>query len=72
MGQPIQSYNMLLQPHLVVEPFERWALDFVGPINSPSQQNVSILVYTNYVTKWVETKSLTWETDHITAYFNFQ
>eukprot|EP00253_Pinus_taeda_P028153 PITA_28153 len=49
---------MPLRPQLVIEPFERWALDFVGPINPSSNQRTYILVVTDYVTKWVEAESL--------------
>jgi transposase InsO family protein len=42
----------------VIELFDRWAMDFVGPIHPPSNQKVYILVCTNYMTKWVEEKSL--------------
>lgn len=45
---------MPLQPQLVIEPFEWWALDFVGPFNPPSNQKSYILVATDYVTKWVK------------------
>ena len=34
-GRPGQSNEMPLNPQLVIEPFERWALDFVGPISPP-------------------------------------
>jgi hypothetical protein len=36
--------NLLFQmkchyrPQVLIEPFEKWALDFVGPINPPSKQ----------------------------------
>lgn len=49
---------MPLQPHLIVEPFEKWALDFVGPINPPSKIKLYILVCINYVTKWVDAMAL--------------
>lgn len=45
---------MPLQPQFVIEPFDRWALNFVGPFYPPSNQKAYILVAMDYVTKWVE------------------
>ena len=47
-----------LQPQLVVEPFDRWALDFVGPISPHSRKKSYILVCTDYMKKWVEVVAL--------------
>ena len=47
----------------MVEPFEKWALDFVAHMNPQSRQKSYILVCTDYVTKWVEVKKLPWETE---------
>eukprot|EP00253_Pinus_taeda_P033853 PITA_33853 len=62
---------MPLRPQLVIEPFERWALDFVEPINPPSNQRTYILVATDYVTKWVEAESLPKATEDSVIQFLF-
>eukprot|EP00253_Pinus_taeda_P035512 PITA_35512 len=62
---------MPLRPQLVIEPFERWALDFVGPINPSSNQRTYILVATDYVTKWVEAESLPKATEDSVIQFLF-
>ena len=58
MGHPNRLDEMPLQPQLLVEPFDRWALYFVGPINPLSKQKIYILVCTDYMTKWVEVVAL--------------
>ena len=58
MGQPNRLDEMPLQPQLVVELFDRCVLDFVGPINPPSRHKVYILVFTDYMTKWVDVVAL--------------
>jgi transposase InsO family protein len=47
-----------LHAQVMIEPFEKWALEFVGTISPMSRKKNYILVYTDYVTKWVEEKSL--------------
>ena len=49
---------MPLQTHVLIEPFEKWALDFVCPIYPTSWKKRYILVSTDYVTKLVEENSL--------------
>ena len=45
MGKPIQSDEMPLQPQVLIEPFERWALDFVGPITPMSKKKGIFFLY---------------------------
>jgi hypothetical protein len=71
VGQPNHRDEMPLNPQVVLEPFDRWALDFIGPINPPSNQKVYILVCTEYMTKWVEAKALHRETEEAVIKFLF-
>jgi transposase InsO family protein len=72
MGQPNHRDGRPLQPQVVLDTFERWAMDFVGPINQPSNQKVYILVYTNYMTKWVEAKALIGALEEVILGFLFE
>ena len=58
MGCLGQADEMPLQPQLVIEPFERWALEFIGPFNPPSNQKIYILVDIDYIAKLVEVVAL--------------
>jgi hypothetical protein len=71
VGQPNHRDEMPLNPQVVLEPFDRWALDFIGPINPPSNQKVYILVCTDYMTKWVEAKALHRATEEAVIKFLF-
>eukprot|EP00253_Pinus_taeda_P003891 PITA_03891 len=60
---------MHLQPQVTLEPFEKWGMDFVGPINPPSRKKSYITVCTDYLTKWVETKAIKAATEEKVAEF---
>lgn len=72
MGQPRKVDEMPLQPQIVLEPFEKWSIDFVGPLNLPSHQKAYILVCIDYVTKWVEARAVTRETEQVVVDFLFE
>ncbi|KAH9288137.1 hypothetical protein KI387_032254, partial [Taxus chinensis] len=48
--------EMHLRPIASAEPFEKWVIDFVGPISQPTHKNGMsyIITGTNYLTHWVE------------------
>jgi hypothetical protein len=56
VGKPVPSSAMPLHPILAQVSFEKWSIDFVGPIKPPSRngRKRNILVATEYVTKRAE------------------
>ena len=48
--------EMPLAPHIILQEFDKWVIDFVGPI-SPLGKGTSacyIITMTDYLTRWVE------------------
>lgn len=72
MGRPTQMDEMPLQPQIVVEPFDKWGIDFVGPIEPLSEGKSFILVCIDYVTKWAEAKPMNHPHDNNVAKFLYE
>jgi len=72
MGKPGQADEIPLKTQLVIEPFERWMMDFIGPFNPNSNQKSYILIATDYMTKWVEAKALPNATEEVVIKFLFK
>ena len=62
---------MPLCPQVMIEPFEKWAIDFVGPINPTSLSKKHILICADFVTKWVEGKVVSFATEKVVVDFLF-
>ena len=72
MEKPIARDEIPLHPQVHMDPFEKWALDFVEIINPPSQGKRYMLICTYYVIKWVEAKALTRATKQSVVNFLFE
>ena len=72
VGKPAPSNEMPLQIQVFIEPFEKCALDFFGPINPSSKKKKYILVCTDYVIKWVEAKALHFANEKSAINFLFE
>ena len=72
MGRPTRSNEMPLNPQVVVNPFDKWGMDFVGPIDPPSNGKSYILICNDYVTKWVEVKAMTHACDNKVVEFLYE
>ena len=53
-GDETHTNHQSLHPIVAPYPFHSWGLDFIGPINPPSERCTWILVATELFTKWVE------------------
>ena len=57
---------------MVLTPFDKWGMDFIGPIDPTSNEKSYILVCTDYLKKWVEVKSMKYACDHKVVKFMYE
>jgi hypothetical protein len=74
IGKPTSSKAMPLNPILTQVPFEKWGIDFIGPIKPPSRYGKKqyILVATEYVTKWAEALATKTDDAKTVAKYHYQ
>ena len=74
VGSKLSKSAQPLHPIMPTKVFQRWGLDFIGPINSPakSTRNRYIITATDYTTKWVGARALKDNTATLTAKFIFE
>jgi hypothetical protein len=60
VGNPSRRDEMHLAPQLTLQVFEKWAIDFVGPINPPGRCTRAryIITATEYLTRWEEAREV--------------
>ena len=74
IGRPSRRDEIPLQPKMALQAFDKWAIDFVGPINPPGKKTGAcyIITTTNYVTRWSEAQVVKDFTAQTTAHFIFE
>ena len=71
-GQPTRTDEMPLNPQMTLTPFDKWGMDFISPIDPPSNGKSYILVCTNCLTKWVEFKAMKHARDYKVLKFLYE
>ena len=56
VGKPSRRDEMPLVPQVTLQPFDKWVVDFVGPINPPGKHTgaLYIITTTNYLIQWAK------------------
>jgi transposase InsO family protein len=61
VGKPSRRDEIPLAPQMTLQAFEKWAIDFVGPINPPGNHTGERYIITTieYLTRWAEARAVT-------------
>jgi hypothetical protein len=60
VGKPFRRDEISLAPHITLQAFEKWAIEFVGPINPPGKHTEAKYITTaiEYLTRWEEAREV--------------
>ena len=73
-GKPSRHDEIPLVPQLTLQAFDKWAVDFVGPISPPGKWIGAryIIIATNYLTRWAEAAPVKYCTPKTVVKFLFE
>jgi hypothetical protein len=74
VGKPNRIDNTPLRPHVTLQAFNKWAIDFVGQINPPAKRTGSryIITMIEYLTIWAEATPVKDCSAETTTHFLFE
>jgi hypothetical protein len=74
VGKPNKRDEMPLRPQVILQVFEKWAIDFVGPINPPTKRSRYryIITVTEYLTRLEKTTPVKDYSANTSTYFIFE
>ena len=74
MRRPSRRDEFPLHPQVSLQPFEKWVIDFFGPIQPPGKKTGAHYIITTieYLTRWAEAQPVKDCIDVTTAKFLFE